>query len=374
MYVMLTRLYCDNYKCLVNFEFRPGATQLLIGRNGAGKSTVFEVLELIRDFAARGDTCEDRLVGQTRTRWQDLPDQRFELDVKGTLGTYTYELVVDESGRPLRPRVKKERLSLDGKPLYLFENGIVHLHNDRFEDRTQFEFFPRRSFLAEIESRPDNTKLMWFKSWLERLLCVQVDPKRMRSEAEKEVLYPTPDLSNFAEWYRHLRQDSSAATDELRSSLQEVIDGFEGLDLKGPPSGTRLLQVAVRTGGDGKGKSQQYGFDELSDGQRALVGLYTLLHCALTDHSTLCIDEPDNFVALREIQPWLSDILDRSQENGSQVLLISHHPELLNQLATRNGIIIERTDAGPTRVRPFAPPDDWTLTPAEIIARGWELG
>jgi predicted ATPase len=194
----------------------------------------------------------------------------------------------------------------------------------------------------------------------------------MRSDAEKEVLYPTPDLSNFAEWYRHLRQDSSAATDELRSSLQEVIDGFEGLDLKGPPSGTRLLQVAVRTGGAGKGKSQQYGFDELSDGQRALVGLYTLLHCALTDHSTLCIDEPDNFVALREIQPWLSDILDRAQGNGSQVLLISHHPELLNQLATRNGVIIERTDAGPTRVRPFAPPDDWTLTPAEIIARGWE--
>lgn len=60
MHAMLTRLYCDNYKCLVNFEFRPEATQLLMGRNGAGKSTVFEVLELIRDFAARGETCEDR--------------------------------------------------------------------------------------------------------------------------------------------------------------------------------------------------------------------------------------------------------------------------------------------------------------------------
>ena len=370
---MLTRLYCDNYKCLVNFEFRPGATQLLMGRNGAGKSTVFEVLELIRDFAARGETCEDRLVGQTRTRWQDLSDQRFEMDVKGTMGTYVYELVVDESGRPLRPRVKKERLSLDGKPLYLFENGIVHLHNDRFEDRTQFEFFPRRSFLAEIESRPDNTKLMWFKSWLERLLYVQVDPKRMRSEAEKEALYPTPDLSNFAEWYRHLRQDSSAATDELRSSLQEVIDGFEGLDLKGPPSGTKVLQVSLRTSGEGKGKARPYEFDELSDGQRALIGLYTLLHCALTDHSTLCIDEPDNFVALREIQPWLSNLMDRAEETASQVLIASHHPELLNQLATRSGVIIERPDAGPTLPpRPFAPPSDLTLTPAEVIARGWE--
>ncbi len=379
---MLTRLYCDNFKCLVNFEFRPGSTQLLMGHNGAGKSTVFEVLELIRDFAARGETCEDRLVGHTRTRWQDLPDQRFELDVEGKSGIYNYELVVDESGRPLRPRVKKERLSLDGKPLYLFESGVVHLHNDHFQDRTQFEFFPRRSFLAEIESRVDNTKLMWFKSWLEKVLCVQVDPKRMRSEAEKEAIYPTPDLSNFAEWYRHLRQDNSVATDELRSSLQEVIDGFEGLDLKGPPSGTRVLQVAIGTGGQRSGSSSSipsekrkppnYGFDELSDGQRALVGLYTLLHCALTDHSTLCLDEPDNFIALHEIQPWLSRLADRAQETGSQVLIASHHPELLNQLATRNGVIIERDEAGPTRVRPFAPPNDSTLTPAEIIARGWE--
>ncbi|HEX3999241.1 MAG TPA: ATP-binding cassette domain-containing protein [Pirellulales bacterium] len=77
---MLTRLYCDNYKCLVNFEFRPDATQLLMGRNGAGKSTVFEVLELIRDFAARGelvnneDPSQIRLGGPTRTRRQDIRD------------------------------------------------------------------------------------------------------------------------------------------------------------------------------------------------------------------------------------------------------------------------------------------------------------
>ena len=51
MYVMLTRLYCDSYKCLVNFEFRSVATRFLMGRNGAGKSTVFEVLELIRNLA-----------------------------------------------------------------------------------------------------------------------------------------------------------------------------------------------------------------------------------------------------------------------------------------------------------------------------------
>ncbi len=236
---MLTRLYCDNYKCLVNFEFKPAPTQLLMGSNGAGKSTVFEVLGLIRDFAVRGDSCEGRLVGKTRTRWQDLPEQRFELDVAGNGGVYKYELIVDEWGKPLGARVRKERLSFNGNSVYLFENGTVHLYNDRFEDRTQFPLLPKRSFLSEIEARPENTKLMWFKTWLERIICVQVDPKRMRSDAEKEAVYPSPDLSNFAEWYRHLRQDNSAATDALRGSLQEVIEGFEGLDLKGPPSGTK---------------------------------------------------------------------------------------------------------------------------------------
>ncbi len=40
---MLTRLYVDNYRCMVNFEFRPKQKQLIIGGNGAGKSTFLDV-------------------------------------------------------------------------------------------------------------------------------------------------------------------------------------------------------------------------------------------------------------------------------------------------------------------------------------------
>jgi predicted ATPase len=369
---MLTRLYCNNFKCLDNFEFRPAAMQLLIGRNGGGKSTVFEVLELLRDFAVRGESCEDRFLGKTRTRWQNFSNQQFELNVAGNAGAYTYELVLGRFRDTRDLHVQKERLSFNSNLLYGFENGVVQIHNDRFEKVTQFSIVPRRSYLTEIEAQPDNSKLMWFKEWLNQLVCVQIDPKQMRAHAKREAIYPTFDLGNFAEWYRHLRQDRSAATDELRVSLQKIIDGFESLDLKGPPSGPKDLQVAVRPTGAERTNLENYSFDELSDGQRTLVGLYTLLHCALTDHSTLCIDEPDNFIALAEIQPWLFALIDRAQETNSQVLIASHHPELLNQLATRNGVIIERTDSGPTRVRPFAPPADTTLTPAEIVARGWE--
>lgn len=369
---MLTRLYCDNYKCLVNFEFKPAALQLLMGRNGAGKTTVFEVLALVRDFAVRGDSCEGRLAGKTRTRWQDSPEQRFELDVTGNGGDYKYELTVDEWWRPEAPRVRKETLSFNGGVLYLFENGTVHLYNDRCEDRTQFPLLPRRSFLSEIEARPENSRLMWFKAWLDRITYVQIDPKKMRtSEAQAEAVYPSADMANFAEWYRHLRQENSVGTDALRASLQQIIDGFEALDLKGPPRGTKELQVAIRAGAGLK--SNTYAFRELSDGQRALIALYALVHCSLVENSTLCIDEPDNFIALSEIQPWLMLLEDRAQETSSQVMIASHHPELLNQLATRNGVLIERVGEGPTLPpKTFAPLVDTTLPAAEIIARGWE--
>ena len=94
---MLTRLYCHNFKCLDNFEFRPAPMQLLVGRNGGGKSTVFEVLRLLRDFAVRGETCEDRFLGETRTRWQTVSIQQFELDVAGNAGAQLHGSAGDHS-------------------------------------------------------------------------------------------------------------------------------------------------------------------------------------------------------------------------------------------------------------------------------------
>ncbi len=102
--------------------------------------------------------------------------------------------------------------------------------------------------------------------------------------------------------------------------------------------------------------------------------LDVLLHCAVTQGRTLLIDEPDNFVALAEIQPWLLKLLDRVDEQNAQVILVSHHPELLNQLAGQGGVLLDRPNGGETRVLPFSPPDDSGLTPSEIIARGWEHG
>ena len=41
---MLTRLYADNFRCLTNFELRLDETNVLLGPNGTGKTSVLDAL------------------------------------------------------------------------------------------------------------------------------------------------------------------------------------------------------------------------------------------------------------------------------------------------------------------------------------------
>ena len=86
----------------------------------------------------------------------------------------------------------------------------------------------------------------------------------------------------------------------------------------------------------------------------------------------MIIDEPENFISLAEIQPWLMKLVDGLKKG--QVLLISHHPEVINQLAPNHGVQFVRDGVGPVHVEPFQANVYSTLSPAEVVARGWELG
>jgi len=376
---MLTRIYVDNFRCMVNFECRLGPQQLLLGPNGAGKSTFFDVLTLLRDFCIRGELPDrpapaSRFGGASRTRWQDVQEQTFELDVVGNSGVYKFRLVMDSWGNPERPRVVKEEVSFDGKPIFRFEMGEVHLFNDSAEDKVKYPFDWHRSALATIIERNDNTKLSWFKRWLGGLLYVQPNPWAMLGIAGQESERPDQHLANFADWYRHLRQETEDY--QYIRDLCAVIEGFVTMRLELAGEGRREIRVRMAGGENGNGAKRETEFllNELSEGQRVLIGLYAVLHFALKPGATLCFDEPDNFIALREVQPWLTKALDRAEdeESGAQVLIASHHPELLNRMAYKEGLLFDRPGGRQTRVSPFSDPSQTGLTASELIARGWE--
>jgi energy-coupling factor transporter ATP-binding protein EcfA2 len=379
MTAMLTRVYVDNFRCMVNFECTLGPQQLVLGPNGAGKSSLFDVLSLLRDFSVRGDAPdrpapEPRFGGPSRTRWQEVSEQTFELDVTGNGGRYGFRLVMDSWGNPERPRVVKEEVKFDGKPIFRFEKGEVHLFNDRAEDKVQYPFDWHRSALATITERKDNKRLWWFKRWLGGLLYVQPDPWAMRGIAAQEAERPDQHLANFADWYRHLRQETE--DHEYIRDLCEVIEGFGTMRLEGAGEGRREIKVRMSGSEDGKAAKRETEFllGELSEGQRVLIGLYAVLHFALKPGATLCFDEPDNFIALREVQPWLTKVLDRTEDDEpvAQVLIASHHPELLNRMAFKEGLLLDRPGGRHTRARRFDDQSQTGLSAAELIARGWE--
>ena len=368
---MLTRIYIDNFRCFVNFEYRPARRQVIIGANGSGKSSLLDALLFLRQIFVRGDVFEEFFVLNQRTRWLNQPRLTCEVEAALEGKNYVYRLVIEPWGEHSRARVVEETVHMDRKPIFEFANGEVHLYNDRFEHKVTYPFDWHRSALATIAERKDNQLLTKFKRWFANLLCFRINPIGMGGRAEGEDLYPNLYLSNIAAWYRHLVQADQRQNAALLDSLHSVLEGFSFLPLKPVGENVRVL-MADFTGSSGR--SIKFGFHELSDGQRCLICLYAILHFVLAKGCTVILDEPDNYVSLREIQPWLTAVGDSIEDGGGQILLISHHPELINQWAPGCGVQFIREGVGPVRVKEFNGEADSGLTPAELIARGWENG
>src|SRR5579864_4710288 len=201
---MLSRLYIDNYQCFVNFTFRPKAKQLILGINGTGKSALLGALRSLRDFSIVGYKADQIFTPETRTRWQTLSQQSFELEVTGNGGKYVYTLWIEVASEKAKSRVVKETLDFNEKPLLLFLKDQVELFDDNHVKRATYPFDSDRSALAMLGVKRTSSKVEWFKQWLYKLYCVRVDPSHMGAEATGEEEYPENDLSNFAAWYSNI--------------------------------------------------------------------------------------------------------------------------------------------------------------------------
>ena len=366
---MLKRVYVDNFGPFVNFELSLAQQQLILGLNGSGKSTLLDVLVKIKKLI-QGDAHPDALFPETcRTRWQDLPRQLFEFDLELD-ARYEFKLELDSWGSPARTRIRREVVLCEGRPVFEFIEGEVHLFNDHFEQKVRYPFDWFRSALATIQSRPENKKLIKFKNWIENLHCLQLNPHVMPERTEREESEPALDMSNFASWFRHVTQERADSASRLQDHLRQVMPGFLSLDLRSAGANLRALAVRFAILPESSPLNWfELAFGELSDGQRILICLYALLDFLVDGGNCLFLDEPENYIAIPEIQPWLMELRDRIEDRGGQVILISHHPEIINYLAPELGILFERTGPGPVRVRAYR--SEGPLAPAEQIARGW---
>ncbi|HEX4067823.1 MAG TPA: ATP-binding protein [Acidobacteriaceae bacterium] len=362
---MLTRVYIDNFRSFVNFEYRPERKQLLLGPNGSGKSSLLTAIRYLKTFV-KGESNE--FTQSTRTRWQDRPVQVIEIEAILGGRTFEYRVEVTFADETREQSVNLERLKVAGATVFELAEG-------------QIRFFPNESGSMAVPLQTNrsalhlsllsNSDVRRFVEWLDRVHCISVDayPGTMDEVADKEEREPDFELDNLAGWYRHLIQAHPDENVRFIASLKECMSGFQTLRFSTEEDGSRKLRAEFL--GPMK-KRISYSLSELSEGQRQLIALYMILHFLICHGETVFFDEPDNFISLREIQPWLLAAEEAVDDHQGQLILVSHHPETLNQWAKEYGLRFFREENGQVRAKKFESEPDGRLPPSEIIARGWE--
>ena len=369
---MLRRAYIDNYKAFSNFTFEPGGLQLIHGRNGSGKTSFFEALDRLRAFVIEGQRTEQVFPERTRTRWDRRTIQSFEVEVEGNGGRYVYRLEINHDLPARRSWVRSESLKFDGRPLFLDELGEIQLYRDNHSPGSKYSLGGSLSGLGSVPARDVNTKLTWFKEWLDRAYFLQLNPVAMVPESGGDATRLSRDGSNFASWYRHLSLEKAERSAAFADEIGEVL-GIDSLILKKVSEDSRMLRAVMpAASGPTPPDALSFGFDELSDGQRLLIVLYTLLHFAVEPGALIAIDDPVNFVAISEVQPFIIALSDRAERAGAQVMIVSHHPEILDYMAPDRVIRFDREATGPVRVRPFTVDTTTGLKASELAERGWD--
>ena len=369
---MLTRLYVDNFLCLVNFELTLDEKNVFLGANGTGKTSVFEVLRRIQALVARGERVDECFPSEDLSIGQDRAEQRFELDLQVDGGSYRYVLAIEHGLDRRMMRIAEETLEHDDQPIFEFRKGDAQLYHDDYTEGPEYPFDWSRSGIGSLNERHDNKKLTRFKNAVEDFVIARPCPPIFESESRSEDDFLDPLMRNFVGWYRHASQENMGAILGLFESLREALPGFQSLDLAESGEYTRALKVSFRWN-KGKSSSDRYSFSQLSDGQRMLVALYSLIHLSSNRRPYLFLDEPDNFLALREVQPWLAAADEQCGETLEQLVLVSHHPTTINYLAGASGRWFSRDGTGPARVSAKPPRMvDGLSSFAEMIERGWE--
>jgi energy-coupling factor transporter ATP-binding protein EcfA2 len=304
---MLTRLYANHFRSLVNFEFAVPSLCLLLGPNGSGKSGLGELLVGLRGLVVHGADVESLFSPATFTRWVQSDLQTFEIELSDpeSRSSFKYRLSLRHDLERQLVSIDSELLSEGGALLYRFQNGEVELFGDQptAAARARIAFRGQRSFLSNIEPRKDNTRIVRFRQLVGKISVLKPDPLRMDGRSEREMANLVFDGSNFASWYRHVVVARPEVQESLTLALRELMPGFRHLKFTAFGSALRELTAEFSV----SGRAVSFRLHELSDGQRMTVMLYAVLH-ALEAGDVLFIDEPDNFLALREVRPWLTHL------------------------------------------------------------------
>lgn len=339
---IIKRLRVKNFKSLRDVDVTLGSLNVLVGRNGAGKSNLIDALRFVRDaliynldeaVSARNGIDSIRHHGASSAGEIEIEIQ-IDLEAGHWSGAYGFCLRTLSDGM-FTIVWEIATLSRDGTTMR------VHV-SERFNGVSMSEF--------EICTPPSGTDLgalglgnlqmdEWFtpmSDFLKDMGFYHPNPGGLREPQKPTVFYPLRESSNnLASVLRHLERDPAAKrmiSEALTALTEDVVD-FR-VEAVGGYLVTYLHHHRV------DGHNQPFELDSESDGTLRLLGILTALYQQPT-LPLLAIEEPE-----LNIHPGaLEALCELLKEAGlrQQVLLTTHSPDLIETFPAEAFLVVDRS-------------------------------
>ncbi len=358
----------------------------IIGKNGVGKSALFDAFGFLSDalnFNNIEEACDARgRGGFEKMRTQGTVDP-IQFDVyyreHGNARPITYQIAitVDEFGRPqvLRERLRQRRKhQTRGQPFsFLILNngsGVAWKGEQEglqiVEDTEVIDFFEelqkeresaetedielddhRKLGIATLGVLKQHPRIAAFRRFIEGWYLSYFTPDAARSlplaGPQKHLNTHGDNLGNVVQF---MRREHAQRFETILKKIADKIPGINQIDTEETNDGRLLLKF------NDKGFQDPFYAQQMSDGTLKLFA-YLLLLEDPTPPPFICIEEPENglYHKLLEILATEFRLHATGLKGGSQVFITTHQPYFLNALAPKEVWILEKGDDGFSNIR-----------------------
>lgn len=340
---MIHRLYVNNFKTLQNFDLsiRDLSTVLLIGRNGSGKSSIRQAIEVLQRIA-RGVTRIGQLAGPKDFSFaQTGAPMRFELEARVGSDLFDFRLALELPVGFRELRVREESLKVNGAVIYDRELAQVRLwkNNPHRPDREEASFLiDWHSVALPLIQQSKGEPLSVFREWLARSVVLNPIPSRIGGESRSETLEPSVTAEDFSAWFSGVVAYAPKAYTAIHNYLSEAMPDFE--EVRNPPAGSETRSLSLRFAKEREAFTVP--FEDLSDGEKCFLICAVVLAANEAYGPLLCFwDEPDSHLSLSEVHSFVMT-LRKGFQDGGQWIAASHNPETIRAFSDENTLVLSR--------------------------------
>ena len=359
----------------------------VIGKNGVGKSTIFDAFGFLSDCLKFGveEACDKQGRGGYERLFSKGQDGQIEFEIyykeDGNATPITYEVSfdIDNTGRPF---VSKERLRQrrkgqnkgwpfsflildDGKGVvwkgeqegkqvddaFDIANFIESLQKNSNEESKETEVVElsdkRRLGIATLGSLTQHPRISAFRKFIEGWYLSYFTPDAARSlplaGPQKHLNIHGDNLGNVVQY---IEREHPKKFQGILNKIAQKIPGIKKISTEKTNDGRLLLKF------NDKGFQDPFYAQQMSDGTLKVFA-YMLLLEDPNPPPFLCIEEPENGLYHKLLESLAREFREHAsnRKDGSQVFVTTHQPYFVDALEPDEVWILEKKEDGFSYIR-----------------------